>query len=397
MKRSPGGRKPYFPAEGELALLILKNWSLCSDQRLLEQLNGNLFYQIFCGVWIDPSAPLGHRQLVSTLRGRYAHKLNLPLFQSILAKNWKGDLSDLSTSVHDATCYESEVRYPTDVKLLWESVSWLYPRLVKMYRDQGLHRPRTKYKDWELAYRSYRYYRKPPRSERRRITAGLLRLLGKLLSLLEQVEQTAPHVIELGDLYRIQTLKKVYEQQAYRFVSGASPKDRIVSLAKDYLRPIIRGKENKPVEFGAKVNKIQVDGLNFIEHISFDPFHEGIRLKKGIELHHRLFGTQVKRVGADRIYATNENRSYCTEEGIFNDFIPKGRKAKDESQRKVLRKALTKERASRLEGSFGNEKNAYHLRRIRAKTKENEILWILLGIHTANAREIAKRRARHPT
>ncbi len=48
-----------------------------------------------------------------------------------------------------------------------------------------------------------------------------------------------------------------------------------MSISKDYIRPIVRGKEIKKVEFGAKVNKIQIDGLSFIEYISFDAFNEG--------------------------------------------------------------------------------------------------------------------------
>ena len=33
---------------------------------------------------------------------------------------------------------------------------------------------------------------------------------------------------------------------------------------KPYVRPIVRGKEVKKVEFGAKCNNIQVDGMSFI-------------------------------------------------------------------------------------------------------------------------------------
>lgn len=52
---------------------------------------------------------------------------------------------------------------------------------------------------------------------------------------------------------------------------------------------------------------------------------------------------------------------------------------------------ITKERVSRLEGSFGKEKEYYHLKKIKAKTKPNEILWIFFGIHTASALEIGRR------
>ena len=56
-------------------------------------------------------------------------------------------------------------------------------------------------------------------------------------------------------------------------------KHRIVSINRPYIRPIVRGKENKRVEFGAEVNNIRIDGILFIEHHSFEAFNEGVRLK----------------------------------------------------------------------------------------------------------------------
>ena len=56
--------------------------------------------------------------------------------------------------------------------------------------------------------------------------------------------------------------------------------------------------------------------------------------------------------------------------------------------------AITKERASRLEGSFGKDKEHYHLKRIRARTEKTEVLWIFFGIHTGNALEIGRRIAK---
>lgn len=63
----------------------------------------------------------------------------------------------------------------------------------------------------------------------------------------------------------------------------------------------------------------------------------------------------------------------------------KGGAAKDESLRKVLRSELSKERATRLEGSFGIQKQHYSLSRIKVRNRKTEILWIFFGIHTANA------------
>ena len=71
--------------------------------------------------------------------------------------------------------------------------------------------------------------------------------------------------------------------------------------------------------------------------------------------------------------------------GLFTSFVRKGRAAKDEPLRKVLRSELSKERATRLEGSFGTQKQHYSLSRIKARNRKTEILWIFFGIHTANA------------
>ena len=154
----------------------------------------------------------------------------------------------------------------------------------------------------------------------------------------------------------------------------------------------MRGKEIKPVEFGAKVNKIQIDGISFIEHIDFNAFHEGNRFIWTVQKAQGLTRKKVKIAGADKDYATNKNRKYASSKFIQTDFIPKGRKPKNHKEKKVLRQLISKERATSLEGSFGKEKEHDHLKKIKAKTKKNEILWIFFGIHTANALEIGRRK-----
>ena len=175
--------------------------------------------------------------------------------------------------------------------------------------------------------------------------------------------------------------------------TGESMPGRIVSIDKHYVRPIVRGKETKTVEYGAKVNLIQVDGLNFIEHISFKPFNEGTRGISSIQYARLLFRKKVTHFAADAIYATNKTRKYCSSSPspIYTGFVRKGKKARDEDQRSKLRSLLSRERSTRLEGSFGTEKEHYNLRKVKARTEETEILWIMFGVHTANAVRLAGR------
>ncbi|MEM6380324.1 MAG: transposase, partial [Bacteroidota bacterium] len=75
-------------------------------------------------------------------------------------------------------------------------------------------------------------------------------------------------------------------------------------------------------------------------------------------------------------------------------FKSKGRLAQDKTirkQKKQLQQILGKQRATRLEGSFGNKKNHYLLDKIKAKTFFTEIAWIFFGNLTANAIAITKR------
>ena len=49
------------------------------------------------------------------------------------------------------------------------------------------------------------------------------------------------------DTGRIALIEKALERQNFQYNNPKEPvKDRIISLAKPYVRPIIRGKENKP-------------------------------------------------------------------------------------------------------------------------------------------------------
>ncbi len=80
---------------------------------------------------------------------------------------------------------------------------------------------------------------------------------------------------------------------------------------------------------------IQFDGINFIEHISFNAFNERTRLIKSISYGRSLFG-QITHISADDIYATNKNRKYSTTAKIITNFKRKGRAGKYEDQRKII-------------------------------------------------------------
>ncbi|WP_320996802.1 transposase [Bacteroides nordii] len=380
------GRKSYFSPEGKIALMVLKSYTNFSDSQLIEHLNGNIHYQLFCGVQIDPLHPLTNSKIVSAIRQELSGHLDIDSLQLILAAHWKPYLENIHVCMTDATCYESHLRFPTDVKLLWEGIVWLHRHLCKHCRTLHIQRPRNKYLDVSRAYLAYSKLRKRRKSQTRMIKRRLLQLLEKLLDQMRQLHSSYRNRLTLSSDYqrRFSVIQTVLEQGTNLF-AGKKVSNRIVGIDRHYLRPIVRGKETKSVEFGAKVNNIQIDGISFIEHISFKAFNEGVRLKDCIHLQQQLTKVRVKALAADSIYANNVNRKFCTKYHISTSFKRKGRAAKDEPLRRILRSELSRERATRLEGSFGTQKQHYSLARIKARNRKTEMLWIFFGIHTANA------------
>jgi hypothetical protein len=394
IKDNRKGRSTLFPPQGKLALMFLKSYTGFSDRKLIENINGNLQYQMFCGIFLGPEKLIDFK-IVSRIRTQLSSRLKIPVCQNILAKAWKPYIDQPNILLEDATCYESYIRYPTNVKLLWESVDWMYSQMKLTCKYLKIRTPRTKYLEQKDRYLAYSRKRRKSHKQTRVRTRSLLYLLDKLITLQDQIDQQYEGKIIFPNRYynRRKVIKNVLIQQQEMFIlKTVSVPDRIVSIDKSYIRPIVRGKEVKKVEFGAKVNMIQAGGINFIEHIDFNAFNEGSRLISSIHCGRSLLG-KITHISADAIYATNANRKYCTNQNIITNFKRKGRAGKHESQRQIIASELSKERATRMEGSFGTEKQHYSLDKIKARTKLNEILWIFFGVHTANAVRIAKRMA----
>ena len=269
------GRRNRFSPSAKIALMVLKAYTGFSDRQLVEHLNGNIHYQIFCGIMIPPSLPITNFKIVSAIRNEIASRLDIDSFQELLASHWKPYLDNLHVCMTDATCYESHMRFPTDMKLLWESLEWLYRHICRHCRELGIRRPRNKYRNVAESYLSYCKKRKRRASRARMLKRRMIKLLEKLLSQRDGIHS------EYGALLR-------YTQDYHKRLS------------------IIR-----------KV--LVIDGISFIEHLSFKAFNEGIRLKDCIRMQQKLMNVRVRCVAADSIYANNANRKFSMQHrSMFN-------------------------------------------------------------------------------
>ena len=85
----------------------------------------------------------------------------------------------------------------------------------------------------------------------------MIRLLEKLIMQKDAIHREYGASLRYTQDYQKRlSIGLVQEKEMFE---GRKVNDRIVSIDRHYIRPIVRGKETKTVEFGAKVNNIQID------------------------------------------------------------------------------------------------------------------------------------------
>ena len=211
------GRRNIFSPSAKIALMVLKAYTGFSDRQLVEHLNGNIHYQMFCGIMINPSFPITNYKIVSAIRNEIASRLDVDSLQEVLASHWKPYLDSLHVCMTDATCYESHMRYPTDMKLLWESLEWLYRYICRHCVEPGIRRPRNKYRNVAESYLSYCKKRK--RKGSRMLKCRMIRLLEKFITQRDEIHSQYDTSLRYTQNYRkrLSIIRKVLVQEKEMF------------------------------------------------------------------------------------------------------------------------------------------------------------------------------------
>lgn len=289
----------------------------------------------------------------------------------------------------DATVAPQAIRYPTDLSLLNEARQFSEMIIDKLYPKTDLKRkPRTYREKARKAYLAIAKQKRPTAKARRRAIKQQLqylrRNLGNIEKLLSYWAEGSRLPLPRWLLYRYWVIQHVFDQQWEMFRNKSRRCDhRIVSISQPYVRPIVRGKLNKPVEFGSKLSvSMNGDGVATIDQLRWDAFHEGGDLKSQVEGYRTRYGHYPEVVLGDPIYGTRENRCYLKKRGVRFAGKPLGRPKKVTEANKEELKRLKKQRREDyvqripIEGKFGQGKNGYNLDYIRAKRADTSLAWI---------------------
>lgn len=284
----------------------------------------------------------------------------------------------------DATVSPADIKYPTDLDLLNEAREKSEHLIDLLYiPETGKIKPRTYRKKARKDYLAATKQRKKRRTTIRKALRKQLgyvsrnfRTIEKLLD--EKHSEAFPLAYKYQNMYWV--IQEVYRQQKQMYDDKThKTADRIVSISQPHIRPIVRGKSGKEVEFGAKISVSLVDGYSYLDRVCWDAYNEGTDLISQIESYRIRFGHYPEWVSADKIYGNRENRAFMTQHGINYSGVTLGRRPKELTQERkeleVERKKKGKQR-SKVEGSFGVGKRKYDLDLVKAKTKQTSESWI---------------------
>jgi IS5 family transposase len=388
--------------------MIIKHKCNLSDRETVQQIQENMYMQYFIGyssfsdeepfdpsLFVDFRKRLGIEQ-INEINERILGLHDSDDIESNLSSN-ENTQTNIKTSVKelpthqgklitDATACPQDIAYPTDLNLLNDAREKAEELIDILYNAQ-LHgkKPRTyrenAHKDYLHTAQKKKKSKQEIRSANRKQLNYLKRDIKSLHKLLNAYKEIPLDRHQYKYLLVIQTL---YQQQLQMHSTYThSIEHRIVSIHQPHVRPIVRGKTNAPVEFGAKIQVSLMNGYAFLDKLSWDAFNEGGYLLDCVRKYKALFGYYPEEVLVDKIYCTRSNRTELKILGIKLKAKPLGR------PKAVEEKHVSPGERNPIEGKFGQAKTAYGMNRIKARLAQTSQSWIATIVMVLNLVKLA--------
>ena len=397
-----------------IGAIFIKHMCDLSDREAVQQIQENVYMQYFIGFSSFSYEPVFDASLFVDLRKRFgADQINTinETIMGLVTEESKEDASQNNDPVNDdseklnqsdestqsaapeetavdrpenkgelivdATACPQDISYPTDLNLLNDAreqseklIDILYGK-IKLADEQKI-KPRT-YR--QIARKEYLKVAQKKHKTNKEIRHALRKQLSYLHRNINYIYQLLKHFdnipLKKKQYKYLLVIQTLYEQQKMMYENNThSIEHRIVSIHQPHVRPIVRGKTNAYVEFGSKIQVSIMNGITFLEDLSWDAFNEGTRLISTVENYKRRFGYYPKKVFADKIYCNRDNRAKLKILRITLVAKPLGRPSL------AVDNHIRPGERNPIEGKFGQAKTAYGLNRIKARLHDTSESWI---------------------
>jgi len=331
---------------------------------------------------------------------------------AVIAAAVDADLEDGEKLRADTTVVETNIHWPTDGTLLWDTVRVL-TRLIGQLR-KIVPKDVPKFPNRKRAAR--RRMQKLQRMTAAQRESQQVSTYRELLAITQEVLHNAQRSVDAtkrsygktaADALTVEALRKeiidvsqlgnrVVEQARRRVINGEQvpASEKIYSIFEPHTDLIKRGKTNKPVEFGHKVFLAEsAQGLiTQYRVLDGNPSDED-HVESCLKSHKKTFGSAPEVFATDRGFHNEINQKVCQKAGVACASIPQ-RGGKKTTVREAIEKTPDFRKAQRfragIEGTISVLLRGRGMRRCLAHGRERFELLIGVVVLTNNLLRIAR-------
>jgi IS5 family transposase len=398
------------PVEVVLRMLVVKRLYGYSYEETERTVSDSLSLRQFCRVyWNDVPDDTTLLRWANLIQAKTLEKFNQRIMQlAVERKVTRG--RKLRT---DGTVVESNIRPPSDSRLLADSVRVLSRSVV---RGQALlqatgQKVRAGFEDLtQKAKRLSHQIGETLRSQKSAAQIAGRQHYEELLAMTEQTiawaaqaekqlgQQSQERAKRLAETitHFIPLAKQVIAQATRRIVQGEQvpASEKIVSIFEEHTDIIRRGKESHPVEYGHKIWLNEVEG-GLVSHyriLDGNPSDEQ-QWKPSLKAHLKTFQQPPRQASADRGLSSEPNEKLAHDLGVQHVIIPKrGYRSKDRSKHEHKAWFVKGRRwHAGVEGRISVLKRAHGLSRCLAHGLCGFQSWVGWGVIAGNLAVLGRR------
>jgi IS5 family transposase len=408
LKKPNTGRDGITPSQAlrSLILMRVKDWDY---RELRERINDGYTLRAFTDF-------NSHRVPKHDAFNRVFHRLTPATLQAInqvvIQAAVELGLEDGKRLRVDTTVVETDVHFPTDATLLWDTVRTVtrlvmdlderLPRGVQGFinrtrsarrRMQQLERmtAQERHTQQEPKYRELIGITEQVLANARQVVKKTAKIKGLDVAGSLVVDQLCRQITSYGELG-----DRVIDQTRRRVIQGEQvpAEEKVYSIFEPHTDLIKRGKVRKPLEFGHKVFLAEsaqglITDYQVLEGNPADTSH----VRASLERHQELFGCAPDLYAADRGFHSTENLDACEKAGVSQVSIPQ-RGGQKTAEREALERTSTFKKGQRfrvgIEGRISVLFRGRGMKRCRAHGRERFEVLVGAAVLANNLLRIAE-------
>ena len=390
-KDSGKGRKATYTSENLHRALLVHHIEGQSLRGTMVRISHSLFLQAF--LRLGPR-PVMDYSLIDRAFNAIGKTTWAKVNEALTAHALSEERIDPATLRVDTTVVESNIHWPTDSSLLWDSWRTLY-RLLRhaSERQPGLLESRFHFRKCKKLHLFVtRYASSPAKKRQRQVRRKKKKLLEQVERIVRAAESFAAAAREMADIYicgigleiesYLPNIRKVLEVAQRAWVDGevVPARDRIFSIFEGHTELIKRGRRHKPVEFGHMVLLGQTREKFITQYDVMRKKIPDSRLPETIlDRHEASFGEPPETLVADKGFRGTPEAMKKLRERVKVVAIPQ--RLKDFADDAFV--ALQHFRAG-IEGSISVLKRAFGLLRCQYRGFKNFVNHVGLGVFCHN-------------